>query len=217
MNYRMKKIACMLAVACFAATTLWAQGDVSAKEGEKKEIVEKVVTVQTETDSSSEATLEEGLGKLTSEQLFELERIKAERGRMTSVSDIMQEVLLPIVATTVVFLTIGVVVFFILYYRHKEKKGRYELMAKAIEAGRDIPADFFNMESAPKSPLGSIATYVAVGLGIIIFFTLDGDIELVGIGLIPLLIGVGKFIAWKYEQKKESQQAVNTTETSTKL
>ncbi len=217
MNYRMKKIACMLAVACFAATTLWAQGDVPAKEGEKKEIVEKVVTAQPVADSSSEATLEEGLGKLTSEQLFELERIKAEREHISSVSKVLEEVLLPVVAISVIFLTIGVVVFFILYYRHKEKKARYELMSKAIEAGRDIPADFFNVESAPKSPLGSIATYVAVGLGIIIFFTLDGDIELVGIGLIPLLIGVGKFIAWKYEQKKECKQAVNSTETSTKL
>ena len=114
MNYRMKKIACMLAVACFAATTLWAQGDVPAKEGEKKEIVEKVVTAQPVADSSSEATLEEGLGKLTSEQLFELERIKAEREHISSVSKVLEEVLLPVVAISVIFLTIGVVVFFIL-------------------------------------------------------------------------------------------------------
>ncbi len=103
------------------------------------------------------------------------------------------------------FLTGIIIVLIVLIFNHRNKKAKYELMAKAIEAGKELPQTFFDepkSKKAAKTPLQSAFSLMGVGIGLfLMFWFLKGELTLSFIGAIPFMIGLGKFIAYRMEQK----------------
>ncbi|MCV6604368.1 MAG: DUF6249 domain-containing protein, partial [Porticoccaceae bacterium] len=58
----------------------------------------------------------------------------------------------------------------------------------------------------PKSNLHKGLVMVGVGLGIIGFFTIVGATPGMGLGLIPLFIGLAQLLVWKLESKDSGLQ-----------
>ncbi|MEG0949728.1 MAG: DUF6249 domain-containing protein [Bacteroidales bacterium] len=115
----------------------------------------------------------------------------------------LEDLLIPIVGIVTPFLIGFLVVFFILKYQLSKKKAKYAVVEKALEMGKDLPAEFFqSQEKKPKSQLESALILIAIGAGMLVLGFTTSPI-LYGIGAICILIGIAKFIAWKVEQKKE--------------
>lgn len=114
-------------------------------------------------------------------------------------------------AITSPFIAGFLIVLIVLIFNHRNKRAKYELMAKAIEAGKEIPSSFFEEAKSPKSaktPLQSAFSLMGVGLGLfLMFWFLKGELTLSFIGAIPFMLGLGKFIAYQLENKKEETKA----------
>ncbi|MDD2796977.1 MAG: DUF6249 domain-containing protein [Bacteroidales bacterium] len=110
-------------------------------------------------------------------------------------------------AITSPFIAAFLIVLIVLIFNHRNKKAKYELMAKAIDAGKEIPSTFFDevkSSKSNKSPLQSAFGLMGVGLGLfLMFWFLKGELTLSFIGAIPFMIGLGKFIAYRLEQKEK--------------
>lgn len=109
-------------------------------------------------------------------------------------------------AITAPFIAGFLIVLIILIFNHRNKKAKYALMAKAIEAGKEIPASFFEeakSQKSAKSTLQSAFALMGVGLGLfLMFWFLKGELTLSFIGAIPFMLGLGKFIAYRLENKE---------------
>ena len=111
-------------------------------------------------------------------------------------------------AITSPFIAGFLIVLIILIFNHRNKKAKYELMAKAIDAGKEIPSTFFDepkSKKANKSPLQSALSLIGIGIGLFIMLWFVANHNVAFVGALPLLIGVGKLIAYLIEGKKESK------------
>jgi len=172
----------------------------------------KVITAQKATDTvtqvvsqnQSQSALE---SKLSSDQLFELEKIKAgvrsEDSPLGSVGIV--------IISTMPFLTAILIVFFVMYSKRKKEQQFVSLYEKAIESGRELPADFFRRpQEDEKSHLLKGMIWFGVGMGITI-----GGLILMGyhspwaFGLIPALVGIAYGISYFVERKGKSNASNN--------
>ena len=118
----------------------------------------------------------------------------------------LEDILIPVVGIIVPFLAGFLMIFFILKYQYNKKKEKYAVVMKALEMGKDLPAEFFQEPKKAHSPLEAALTLIAVGIGLgVMGFFLKPIFY--GIGVICLLVGIAKFIAWKIETKKETGAA----------
>jgi len=99
------------------------------------------------------------------------------------------------------FLTGFLIVLIVLIFNHRNKKAKYRLMEKAIEAGREIPQSFFEEAKSRKTPLQSAFTLIGVGIGLFLMLWFVADHNVAFVGAIPFLIGVGKLVAYNMERK----------------
>ncbi|MEG1587474.1 MAG: DUF6249 domain-containing protein [Bacteroidales bacterium] len=116
----------------------------------------------------------------------------------------LEDILIPLVAIISPFLVGFLTILFVLKYQLSKKKAKYAVVTKALEMGKDLPAEFFKEESKKKrSPLEASLVLIAVGLGMIV---LGWIVEAIfyGVGAICIFIGIAKFIAWKIEIKKDT-------------
>ena len=107
------------------------------------------------------------------------------------------------------FLTGFLIVLIVLIFNHRNKKAKYRLMEKAIEAGREIPQSFFEEKKTKKTPLQSAFTLIGTGIGLFLtlWFVADPAVHNVAfVGAIPLLIGLGKLLAYKMEEKSSKPE-----------
>ena len=112
-----------------------------------------------------------------------------------------------------------IMVVFIVWFRSKDRRKRYqlqaELYAKAIETGQTLPTDLFaEMKSESKkkrNPLNTGVICIAVGIGVFLFFWLARgmylfpDVEMyqvASLGIIPFFIGVAYVIIHFVDKKK---------------
>lgn len=124
----------------------------------------------------------------------------------------LEDVLIPVVAIVTPFLIAFLIVFFVLRYQLSQKKAKYAVVEKALEMGKELPADFFrDTRKKTKTPLESALVLVAVGLGFIVMGALTSSF-FYGIGALCSLIGIAKFIAWKIEQPKNETDNNNINE-----
>jgi hypothetical protein len=135
--------------------------------------------------------------KLTSDQLYQLMLQRAQHPN----SDIPGQV--PLIVAIVFGCPVAIVAI-ILYYRHRKNRLLHDTLAKAIEKGAPIPPELLAPDKPRKSDLRRGLTLVAIGVGVTIFFVAERE-DAWGLGMIPLLIGIGYLIAWKLEQKKQMQ------------
>lgn len=127
--------------------------------------------------------------------------------------------LIPVVAivcgTVVPALVVFFVVFLGLKYRSRVKLARYDLMAKALESGKELP-DYFFEESdsrpdAGKSRLSRGFTLVGIGVGMLIFGIVISSKYVWAFSAIPLLIGIGQLLVYRMERpsaEKEPEQEI---------
>ena len=114
--------------------------------------------------------------------------------------------LIPIVVPTVTMLVIGGIIVLITYFRFRRRREVQETIRIAIEKGQELPTEFLETISSPKSrpkkdqDLRRGVVLTAVGLGIGAFGFLVGEDDavgpLMGIGSIPLLIGLALTALW---------------------
>ena len=114
--------------------------------------------------------------------------------------------MIPIIVPTVTMLVIGGTIALITYYRFRRRREVQETIRIAIEKGQELPTEFLETISSPKSrpkkdqDLRRGVVLVAVGLGIGAFGVLVGEEDavgpLMGIGSIPFLIGLALTALW---------------------
>lgn len=113
-----------------------------------------------------------------------------------------------IFSVTMPFLLAGGIVGFVTYFRYRRRREVQETIRIAIEKGQELPTEFLETISSPKNEprpkkdqdLRRGVVLIAVGLGIGAFGYLVGEDDavgpLMGIGSIPLLIGLALTALW---------------------
>jgi Domain of unknown function (DUF6249) len=116
--------------------------------------------------------------------------------------------LVAVLAVILVFGTPVIIVIAILIHKARRTQRIHQTVVALAEKGLPIPPDLFvDRPSADStSPLHKGVVLIAVGVGLTIFFLSMPDRHGAwGVGMIPLLIGVGYLIVWKLEGKKEDK------------
>ena len=123
----------------------------------------------------------------------------------------MDEGMVAIIAMMAVILVFGtpvIIVIAILMHRARRTQRIHETVLRLAEKGLPIPPDLF-VDKPPEDMRSSLhkgVVLIAVGLGLTIFFlTLPERNVPWGVGMIPLLIGVGYMIVWWLENRKENK------------
>jgi hypothetical protein len=116
------------------------------------------------------------------------------------------EVLVPLFGVIFTFATPIVLVALILRYRMKRARLLHQTITTMVEKGVPVPAELLNPPRRSKSDLRNGIVLIAVGVGLAIFFAVTtGDSGAWGIGVIPLLLGIGFIIAWRIERKNKEE------------
>lgn len=115
--------------------------------------------------------------------------------------------LVALLAVTLVFGTPIIIVIAILVHKARRTQRIHQTVVALAEKGLPIPPDIF----IDRPPADSASTLhkgvilIAVGLGLSVFFLSMTERHAPwGVGMIPLLIGVGYLIVWKLERKDKA-------------
>ncbi|MGL4293178.1 MAG: DUF6249 domain-containing protein [Bacteroidales bacterium] len=151
-------------------------------------------------------------GGLPAQEVIKVVEHVKEPNNMKIFMDAMEDILIPITAIVIPFLVAFLIVFFVLRFQLNRKKEKYAVVMKALEMGKDLPAEFF--QEKPKkqaSPLESALVLIAAGLGLVVMAVFISPI-LYGVGALCILIGIAKFIAWKIELQKQNDTTTSCNE-----
>ena len=112
--------------------------------------------------------------------------------------------LIGLVAVILIFGTPIIIVLASLRARTSRQKLINDVVLRLAEKGQPIPPELFleNKQERNRGQRGGII-WAAVGVGLIIFGAFNRDSDLMGIGFIPLMIGLGFFLANRLERKQE--------------
>ncbi len=99
-------------------------------------------------------------------------------------------------------------------YRHLQTKARYHALVQIAEKGVDLPTALFTDAQANFSERRRGLVLIAAGLGIMAMmvslpFRIDGEqsiASLWGIGLLPLVTGLGYLASWGLNQRSETHR-----------
>lgn len=114
-----------------------------------------------------------------------------------------------ILGIIVPFLSAVLILLIVFGYKAYREKSRNELIAKAIEHGKEISPDLFSgpLKNEKKSdPLTSALACIGVGIGMFValYFFFDG-IKFAAFGCIPLFIGIGQLVAYFVNKRKKEE------------
>jgi hypothetical protein len=138
----------------------------------------------------------EVIEKLTPDQLHELMVMKLDKS-----ADVPWMV--PIIVAIVFGMPVAIVAT-VLWFRRQHNRQLHQTLAMMIEKGVPIPPELLAPEQRRRpSDLRRGVVLVMTGLGVIGFFAAQRQ-EAWGLGLIPLLIGVGYLLVWKLDQRKQA-------------
>jgi hypothetical protein len=113
-----------------------------------------------------------------------------------------------LLAVVLVFGTPIIIVIAILVHKAARTRRIHQTVVALAEKGLPIPPDLFVDRPSPdnSSPLHKGVILIAVGAGLTIFFlSLPNRHAAWGVGIIPLLIGVGYLIVWKLGRQEAGQ------------
>lgn len=140
------------------------------------------------------------------------------------------DAIVPVLGITVPFLFAFLVIFFFIYYRNKKQKAHYQVIEKAIEAGRELPDGFFESPRSRQARPDKLVTlnqglvFLGIGLGFAIWslvkWGIDGTEEfgdsygifLLGLAAIFILVGAGKLILYRVSSHPENDHTDNQPE-----
>lgn len=180
-----------------------------ANIAESNDPLAKKFSVDVNVDSDDDfKEFEEGLEKslkhlpITELKDFLLEKERLKNARGFSLSDTMEDVLIPIVAIVMVFGLPVFIVGLLVWSRYKRRQLIHQSISAMVEKGVEIPPHLFDEEKRePGSAMRRGVVLMGVGLGLIAFFMYSGG-KGVGIGFIPLLIGAAYLVVWKLENRQ---------------
>ena len=120
----------------------------------------------------------------------------------------LEEWLVPIVGILAVFGTPILIVWLVTRNSYRKKQLLMENINRLVADGRDIPQELLDAldESGPAKTKDRGFTLIAVGAAIFIFLTGSAGVGVGSLGLIPLFIGIARYINWKLDH-----QNVNTS------
>ena len=93
--------------------------------------------------------------------------------------------------------------FLILDIRQRRDRQLHETVLRLAERGLPVPPELFKAQSSPRSRLQTAMTLVGLGVGLVVFFLVEGG-DNWGIGAIPLCIGAAQLLALKFEGTKDA-------------
>ncbi|GAB2519176.1 DUF6249 domain-containing protein [Microbulbifer agarilyticus] len=136
------------------------------------------------------------------EQAF---KVHEESRRGYRPSGLEMEWLIPVVAILAVFGTPILIVWLVTRNSYRKKQLVMENINRMVSEGRDIPPellDALDSEGASTSNKDRGITLIAVGAAVFIFLSASAGIGVGSLGLIPLFIGVARYINWKHDQQQ---------------
>lgn len=160
---------------------------------------------------------------------IELERQKALALYEPDAEDIL-DAIVPVLGITVPFLFAFLIIFFFIYYRNKKQKAHYQVIEKAIEAGRELPDGFFESPRSRQARPDKLVTlnqglvFLGIGLGLaiwsIVMWSINGTEEfgdgvgifLLGLAAIFILVGAGKLILYRVSSRPDNDHTDNQPE-----
>jgi len=135
--------------------------------------------------------------QLSPEQLYKLEiaRLESKKSRPFD-----EDILVPLSFFGMIVAIIG----FTSWARSRRNRMVHETVRLLVEKGQPLPPDIFRERrpATPASDLRKGIAWAAIGVGLTGYF-LIGSGGNWGIGLIPLCIGLGYLIAWKFENNSK--------------
>jgi hypothetical protein len=114
--------------------------------------------------------------------------------------------LIGLIAVVLIFGTPIIIVLAAFRNRTNKQRMVNELALKLAEKGHAIPPELFAEAVREKSDLRRGIIWAAIGMGVVLFGAFDGDSDIMGIGFIPLMIGVGFAVAAWLENKQKARQ-----------
>lgn len=160
---------------------------------------------------------------------IELEKQQALAHYEPDAEDIL-DAIVPVLGITVPFLFAFLIIFFFIYYRNKKQKAHYQVIEKAIEAGRELPDGFFESPRSRQARpdklviLNQGLVFLGIGLGLaiwsIVMWSINGTEEsgggvgvfLLGLAAIFILVGAGKLILYRVSSRTENDHTDNQPE-----
>jgi len=125
-------------------------------------------------------------------------------------SESVGEVIIGILAITLIFGGPIIIVGLVLFSRYRRRKLLHESMNKLIDSGRDIPDNLFNEIEGTNDHDQSLRkgmTSTGLGIAVIISLSLIADPTIGSLGLIPLMIGLAHLLIWKVNSNRTQSQA----------
>lgn len=177
----MKKLISMVVIMLVTSISL------TAKTNQPTGIKQDTISVTQDTVTS------DLLASSKSVQASEIDTINAAGNLLSEVN----ESLVPIVGIVFVFGMPVLIILTVLVFRHKKQKAQYELVAKALEAGKDIPEGLFgnkNEEVKNTFTKGIINTCTGIGVAILLWGLVE--FKFASIGLLISCIGIGQIIIY---------------------
>ncbi|OUO98448.1 hypothetical protein B5F38_06350 [Barnesiella sp. An22] len=160
---------------------------------------------------------------------IELEKQRSLMHYEADAEDIL-DAIVPVLGITVPFLFAFLVIFFFIYYRNKKQKAHYQVIEKAIEAGRELPDGFFESPRSRQARPDKLVTlnqglvFLGIGLGFaiwsIVLWSINGTEEfgdgvgifLLGLAAIFILVGAGKLILYRVSSRPDNDHTDNQPE-----
>lgn len=129
--------------------------------------------------------------------------------QMTSGGGHVGDVLGPLIGLAAVLLIFGspfLIVMAVLRHRYSKQRMMADVALKLAEKGQPVPPELFADAPAVKSDLRRGIIWASVGLGIAVFGAFDGDNDVIGIGFIPVMIGLGFAVAAWLDNRQRRMQ-----------
>ncbi len=120
---------------------------------------------------------------------------------MTGFNYIGSAMLFPIIAFVCGCSVPVFIVFFVFYFRHKNRKAKYRLAEQALASGQSLPADFFRSNDLVDDMRvkGFKNTFLGIGLFIFLLYLTD-EPGIACIGVLVMCTGLGQLLI-HYTQK----------------
>lgn len=116
------------------------------------------------------------------------------------------EVLIAVIAIVMIFGLPVFIVAFILYFIFKNRRAKYRLAEKALEAGQPLPENFFKSATASIYNIrdkGVKNIFLGIGLSILLQALFD-DFALACIGLLIMFTGFGQVVIYYLRKREEN-------------
>jgi hypothetical protein len=202
MNMKQFMIAFMMMLAI--STTMMGQASPKKAALTNDKASNVTLTVQTAPSDSASA---DSVAQDDNNDISELKSLKAELHGLPF--DNSEALLIPIVAIIFGCAVPVLIIFFIFWYRHKDKQAQYRLAEKALENGKDIPEGLFKEVQEPSNILakGLKNSFLGLGLGIFLW-ALTGEFGLGCIGFMVMFMGIGQIVI-HYTQKPSDKNKID--------